>query len=105
MCRRKGNTHVFGALAYSLPHPTAALQGFIADDAHTTSLYVGRRVWRIYDWLAPSQKVDPYVGWHPSVETYPFSMKVKLCVSQASALHAVRVHGDYLIWDFMHIWL
>lgn len=53
-----------------------ALQGTMGDNVHTTSLYIGRRMWRIYDILAPSTKMDPYVGYHVSAETYPFSVKV-----------------------------
>jgi len=39
-------------------------------------VYTGRRAWRIYDLVAPSIKMDPYLGYLPLPDrpTYPFSV-------------------------------
>ena len=37
-------------------------------------LYVGRRIWRIFDLLAPSKKLDSRLGYVPAIPTYPFGI-------------------------------
>uniref|UniRef100_A0AAV1T6B7 Peptidase n=1 Tax=Peronospora matthiolae TaxID=2874970 RepID=A0AAV1T6B7_9STRA len=52
-------TAVYGA---STPNPVRAL-------------YMGRRMWRVFDLVAPSLQLDPRLGHYPEYPTYPFSVK------------------------------
>ncbi|RLN49454.1 hypothetical protein BBJ29_000089 [Phytophthora kernoviae] len=38
-------------------------------------LYMGRRIWRVYDLVAPSLKLDSRLGHYPEYPTYPFSVQ------------------------------
>ena len=48
---------------------------FLAVPFPKTPLYVGRRLWRVFDIVAPSLKLDPYLGYLPAKKTYPISLK------------------------------
>lgn len=37
-------------------------------------LYIGRRIWRVFDLIAPSLQLDSTLGSHPQFPTYPFSV-------------------------------
>ncbi|KAG7401612.1 hypothetical protein PHYBOEH_000144 [Phytophthora boehmeriae] len=39
------------------------------------ALYMGRRIWRVYDLVAPSLKLDSRLGHYPEYPTYPFSVQ------------------------------
>nr|CCA15961.1 peptidase putative [Albugo laibachii Nc14] len=70
------------------PFDFTRVYGYQAKDDGITE-YVGRRVWRVYDLLAPSLKLDPHLGWQ---ETYPFSVKPDALVS---ANDVMDVYRDY----------
>jgi len=58
------------------PLDFAAVYGIINDPAPSIPLYDGRRMWRVYDLVAPSLKLDPRWGYMllPGRPTYPFSV-------------------------------
>ncbi|KAG7393626.1 hypothetical protein PHYPSEUDO_007463 [Phytophthora pseudosyringae] len=39
------------------------------------TLYMGRRMWRVFDLVAPSLQLDPRLGHYPEFPTYPFSVE------------------------------
>mmetsp|Transcript_64266 Transcript_64266/g.177837 ORF Transcript_64266/g.177837 Transcript_64266/m.177837 type:complete len:680 (-) Transcript_64266:260-2299(-) len=55
-----------------------------------TALYVGRRVWRVFDLVAPSQKFDPYAGYIPALETYPVTVQAEHKVSLNDVMSMMR---------------
>lgn len=71
--------------------------GPITDAAR--ALYVGRRVWRAMDLLAPSQRLDPYWGIHPSRPSYPFSVKPDKLVSRRDIYRILRDHYEGTEFD------
>ncbi|KAI9907611.1 hypothetical protein PsorP6_004312 [Peronosclerospora sorghi] len=52
------------------------------------TLYVGRRMWRVFDLVAPSMQLDSRLGHYPEFPTYPFSVEPdrKLNVSDVMSL-------------------
>ncbi|CCI45003.1 unnamed protein product [Albugo candida] len=54
--------------------------------------YIGRRIWRVYDLLAPSLHLDPRLGWHMEEKTYPFSVKPDALVSVNDVMD---IYKDY----------
>lgn len=57
-------------------------------------LYVGRRIWRVYDLLAPSLKLDPTLGWEASTPTYPWSIKPDAPVTVQRMMSIYRDHYE-----------
>uniref|UniRef100_K3W6W8 Peptidase n=1 Tax=Globisporangium ultimum (strain ATCC 200006 / CBS 805.95 / DAOM BR144) TaxID=431595 RepID=K3W6W8_GLOUD len=58
----------------------------------TRPLYTGRRVWRIFDRVAPSLKLDSRLGLVSQYPTYPFSVKPD---TQLSANDVMELYRDY----------
>eukprot|EP01026_Neomeris_dumetosa_P084719 TRINITY_DN99696_c0_g2_i3.p1 TRINITY_DN99696_c0_g2~~TRINITY_DN99696_c0_g2_i3.p1 ORF type:complete len:660 (-),score=67.25 TRINITY_DN99696_c0_g2_i3:159-2138(-) len=56
------------------------------------ALYVGRRVWRVFDLVAPSLELNSTWGWFPQTPTYPFSVKPDNPISVNQVL---SILGDY----------
>ncbi|CAH0517543.1 unnamed protein product [Peronospora belbahrii] len=56
------------------PFDFTASYGFADKDA-IGPLYTGRRIWRVYDVLAPSLQLDARLGSFSQYATYPFSIK------------------------------
>lgn len=63
------------------------------------SLYVGRRVWRVMDILAPSMRLDPYWGIHPNRPSYPFSIKPDMPVTRQKIYEILRDHYEGTEFD------
>ncbi|KAF0694905.1 Aste57867_14247 [Aphanomyces stellatus] len=55
--------------AYGYCPPADTLPGVVKP------LYGGRRLWRVFDWVAPSLALDPTLGFHTRVATYPVSVQ------------------------------
>ncbi|RHZ14071.1 hypothetical protein DYB31_000958 [Aphanomyces astaci] len=89
------NVHSFayaqGWASPSEPFDFTAAYGFAAP-ASNKPLYGGRRMWRAYDVVVPSLGLDPDVGFHARVPTYPLSVKPDTLVSPATI---VRIFSDY----------
>jgi dipeptidase len=65
----------------------------------TDPLYGGRRMWRIYDWFAPSLHLDATLGCYPGVATYPFSVKVDTPVTLESTMELMKDHYEGTPYD------
>ncbi|KAI9028361.1 putative peptidase [Hyaloraphidium curvatum] len=63
------------------------------------ALYVGRRIWRAMDLLAPSQRFDPYWGVHPDRPSYPFSVKPDAPVTREKIFSILRDHYEGTEFD------
>ncbi|KAF0686240.1 Aste57867_21945 [Aphanomyces stellatus] len=61
-------------------------------------LYTGRRVWRIFDWFAPSLKLDSTWG-QASLPTYPFSVPVDAPVTLDSVFELLKDHYEGTPYD------
>ena len=62
-------------------------------------LYGGRRMWRIYDWFAPSLKLDSTLGCWPDTPTYPFSIKPDAPVTLTSVMDLMKDHYEGTEYD------
>ncbi|TMW60564.1 hypothetical protein Poli38472_000606 [Pythium oligandrum] len=62
-------------------------------------LYVGRRVWRVFDLLAPSLKLDSRLGTVTEYPTYPFSVKPDKLVSIEKIMSILRDHYEGTEYD------
>ncbi|KAE9051028.1 hypothetical protein PR003_g2735 [Phytophthora rubi] len=60
---KQGNPFDFTA-AYAAPTPDPV-----------RALYMGRRMWRVFDLVAPSLQLDPRLGHYTEFPTYPFSVE------------------------------
>ncbi|GAB9464349.1 hypothetical protein Gpo141_00001781 [Globisporangium polare] len=67
---------------------TAAYGFHDVDPVHP--LYTGRRVWRIFDRVAPSLQLDPRVGIVSQYATYPFSVKPEQLLEPSSVMDLLR---------------
>jgi dipeptidase len=56
-------------------------------------LYVGRRIWRVFDLLAPSLKLDPRLGFIPERKTYPATVRPDR--QDLSAQHVMALLRDH----------
>ncbi|EQC29084.1 hypothetical protein SDRG_13244 [Saprolegnia diclina VS20] len=62
-------------------------------------LYGGRRIWRVFDVLAPSLALDATLGQHPEVATYPFSIKPDKLVAPTDLMDLMRDHYEGTPFD------
>eukprot|EP00457_Paulinella_chromatophora_P001701 gb/GEZN01001703.1/.p1 GENE.gb/GEZN01001703.1/~~gb/GEZN01001703.1/.p1 ORF type:complete len:781 (-),score=82.26 gb/GEZN01001703.1/:455-2797(-) len=65
----------------------------------TVNLYGGRRMWRIFDLVAPSLKLEPGLGMGNRVPTYPFSVKPDSKVSVQDVMAINRDYYQGTTWD------
>ncbi|KAF0694904.1 Aste57867_14246 [Aphanomyces stellatus] len=89
------NVHAFayaqGWADPSRPFDFTAAYAFAVPGA-SKPLYGGRRMWRAYDMVAPSLQLDPEVGFHARVPTYPFSVTPDTLLTPVSIM---RIFSDY----------
>ena len=85
---------------------TAAFAYFNATEMHLGSacpvdynLYTGRRIWRIFDRLAPGLRLDPSLGHITTRATYPFSVQPEAAVSVATVKALLRDHYEGTPFD------
>ena len=71
------------------PFDFTAAYGYVDIDA-SGPLYVGRRLWRIFDVLAPSLRLDARLGSFAQYTTYPFSIKPDQVVSIQQIMDLLR---------------
>ncbi|ETV74209.1 hypothetical protein H257_11163 [Aphanomyces astaci] len=62
-------------------------------------LYVGRRVWRVMDVVAPSLKLQPEWGFYPTVATYPVSVRPDRLISVTDVFNLLRDHFEGTPFD------
>ncbi|OQR93418.1 peptidase [Achlya hypogyna] len=62
-------------------------------------LYVGRRLWRIFDVAAPSQGFKPELAHHATVPTYPFSIKPDKKIAARDVMDLLRDHYEGTPFD------
>lgn len=73
------------------PFDFTAAYGFADKDA-IGPLYTGRRVWRVFDVLAPSLQLDARLGSFSQYATYPFSIKPDRLVETYQIMDLLRDH-------------
>lgn len=61
-------------------------------DLEVNRYYTGRRLWRVFDLLAPSLALDPAAGHIPTRPAYPFSVRPE---KKVSASRLVAIHRDH----------
>jgi len=54
------------------------------------AMYSGRRMWRVFDLIAPSLGLDLSLGWIPKLPTYPFSVKPDSPITQQDVIAIIR---------------
>ncbi|TMW59739.1 hypothetical protein Poli38472_004808 [Pythium oligandrum] len=81
-----------------LPFDFTAAYGFADKDA-VGPLYTGRRIWRIFDVLAPSLKLDARLGSFSQYATYPFSVKPDELVEINDVMELLRDHYEGTPYD------
>jgi len=62
-------------------------------------VYVGRRLWRVFDLLAPSLALDPRLGWTPLTPTYPFAVTPDQPVTLEAVFRIIRDHYEGTPFD------
>lgn len=75
-----------------------AAYGFADKDA-IGPLYTGRRVWRVFDVLAPSLQLDARLGSFSQYATYPFSIKPDRPVTLNAVMELLRDHYEGTAYD------
>jgi dipeptidase len=75
-----------------------AAYGFADKDA-VGPLYTGRRLWRIFDVLAPSLRLDARLGSFSQYATYPFSVKPDALVDITAIMELLRDHYEGTKYD------
>ncbi|TDH65188.1 uncharacterized protein CCR75_001545 [Bremia lactucae] len=73
----QGNFDFTAAYAIPTPDPVRAL-------------YMGRRIWRVFDLVAPSLQLDSRLGHYSEVPTYPFSVKPDQNLDVAAVTRLLR---------------
>ncbi|CAI5711946.1 unnamed protein product [Hyaloperonospora brassicae] len=54
------------------------------------AMYMGRRMWRVFDLVAPSLQLDSRLGHYPEFPTYPFSVKPDRALDVSAVTHLLR---------------
>ncbi|KAG1712844.1 hypothetical protein DVH05_000579 [Phytophthora capsici] len=80
------------------PFDFTAAYGFADKDA-IGPLYTGRRVWRVFDVLAPSLQLDARLGSFSQYATYPFSVKPDRQVETFQIMDLLRDHYEGTRYD------
>ncbi|KAF4040135.1 Peptidase family C69 [Phytophthora infestans] len=80
------------------PFDFTAAYGFADKDA-IGPLYTGRRVWRVFDVLAPSLQLDARLGSFSQYATYPFSIKPDWHVKTHQIMDLLRDHYEGTSYD------
>ncbi|RLN20535.1 hypothetical protein BBO99_00008187 [Phytophthora kernoviae] len=80
------------------PFDFTAAYGFADKDA-IGPLYTGRRVWRVFDVLAPSLQLDARLGSFSQYATYPFSVKPDHKVELFQIMDLLRDHYEGTSYD------
>ncbi|OQS00535.1 peptidase, partial [Thraustotheca clavata] len=81
------------------PFDFTAAYGYEQPTSPLLPLYVGRRLWRIFDVFAPSQNLDPHLAHHPAVPTYPFSVVPDKKISAKDVMTMMRDHYEGTQFD------
>ena len=73
----------------------------VSDPYPLVPLYVGRRMWRIYDLVAPSLKLNGELGFLPrhNWKTYPFSVKPDKKLVPHDIMRIMRDHFEGTAYD------
>eukprot|EP00963_Diacronema_lutheri_P004167 scaffold316_cov352-Pavlova_lutheri.AAC.31 len=66
---------------------------------HKNDYYSGRRIWRIFDWVAPSLHLDSTLGHVPEKPTYPFSVKPDERVEENTLMMIMKDHYEGTEYD------
>ncbi|ETO70432.1 hypothetical protein F444_13097 [Phytophthora nicotianae P1976] len=80
------------------PFDFTAAYGFADKDA-IGPLYTGRRVWRVFDVLAPSLQLDARLGSFSQYATYPFSIMPDRQVETFQIMDLLRDHYEGTRYD------
>uniref|UniRef100_M4C0D6 Peptidase n=1 Tax=Hyaloperonospora arabidopsidis (strain Emoy2) TaxID=559515 RepID=M4C0D6_HYAAE len=80
------------------PFDFTASYGFADKDA-IGPLYTGRRVWRVFDVLAPSLQLDARLGSFSQYATYPFSVKPDRVVELEQVMDLLRDYYEGTRYD------
>ncbi|KAL0585647.1 hypothetical protein ABG067_004570 [Albugo candida] len=60
---------------------------------------IGRRMWRVYDLLAPSLLLDSRLGWWAKKKTYPFSVKPDALVTANNVMDVLKDYYQNTRYD------
>jgi dipeptidase len=82
----------------SNPFDFTAAYGFADKDA-VGPLYTGRRIWRVFDVLAPSLELDARLGSFSEYATYPFSVKPDALIEINTVMELLRDHYEGTKYD------
>ncbi|KAF4047255.1 Peptidase family C69 [Phytophthora infestans] len=63
------------------------------------ALYMGRRIWRVFDLVAPSLQLDSRLGHYPKYPTYPFSVEPDRNLDVADVTHLLRDYYQGTSYD------
>lgn len=63
------------------------------------ALYIGRRIWRVFDLVAPSLQLDSRLGYYPEFSTYPFSVKPDQNLDVAAVTRLLRDYYQNTPYD------
>ncbi|RHY32491.1 hypothetical protein DYB32_002527 [Aphanomyces invadans] len=80
------------------PFDFTAAYNYHAPDGAIGPLYVGRRIWRILDWYAPSLKLNATLG-ESTLPTYPFSVLTDKPVTLDSLFTLLKDHYEGTPFD------
>mmetsp|Transcript_24256 Transcript_24256/g.60352 ORF Transcript_24256/g.60352 Transcript_24256/m.60352 type:complete len:483 (+) Transcript_24256:633-2081(+) len=68
-------------------------------DALVDMFYTGRRVWRVFDLVAPGLHLDPEIGALQYFETYPISVTPEALISPQRLMGILRDHFEGTAYD------
>ncbi|OQS02031.1 peptidase [Thraustotheca clavata] len=80
------------------PFDFTAAYGYVAPNS-AKPLYGGRRMWRIYDLVAPSLHLDASLGFHSRVPTYPFSVTPDESITPETLMRIMQDHYEGTVFD------